>query len=164
MRKLDTVFMLSKIFLPYKKSWAGDAYDTVREQNGAACSATKGMNDSYYQRAPVMVVTCASAPSASINKNKFDWRVLPQVGLNSSFTNDPNFNQWPRNETLHFSNLLECTINKTHKMSRPWKHEIQHAGMCRLLKIEFRNEMFHGPQKGARSNFKKKHKSFLPHK
>lgn len=103
-------------------------------------------------------------PQLPFNENTFDGRVLSQVGLNSSFTNDPNFNQWPRNETLHFSNLSECTINKTYKMSRPWKHEIQHAGMCLLLTTEFRNEMFHGPQKGARSNFKKKHKSFLPHK
>lgn len=84
--------------------------------------------------------------------------------LNSYFTNDPNFNQWPINETLHFTKVFECTINKTYKMSCPWKHEIQHAGMCLILKIKFRNKMFQGPQKEARSNFKKKHKSFLPHK
>lgn len=70
-----------------------------------------------------------------------DWRVFSQGGLNSYFTNDPNFNQWPRNETLHFTKLLECTINKTYKMSCPWKHENQHAGMCLMLCSKLSSEI-----------------------
>lgn len=46
-------------------------------------------------------------------------------------------------------------------MSCPWKHEIQYAGICLLLKIEFKNKMFHRPQKKAKSVFKKKYKSLL---
>lgn len=154
-RTLHTsVYLKNKTFSCYK-GWRVGEPDTVRRQRLPAAGR---------ETSPAAVSATAVhqghrhlclAPLSPIQQRCIWWEDFYQVGLNSYFTNDSTFNQWPRNERLHFTKLLQCTLNKTYKRSCPWKHKMQHAGKCLAVKIEFKNKMLHGTQKEVGS--KKKH-------